>query len=73
MAPGLRVPLRARSSSPVVAPARAALDRRYMTVARLLGTGRVDTLADDMLTFDQLKSILGLDEIMSLRDRLSSG
>ncbi len=33
--------------------------------------GRVDTLADQMLTFDEVKRLLGLPEVLGLRQRLS--
>lgn len=36
----------------------------------LLARGRVDLPADQMMTFDQVKQVLGLDEVMRLRDRL---
>jgi methylisocitrate lyase len=36
----------------------------------LLSDGRVDQAADNMMTFDQVKRLLGLDEILGLRGRL---
>ena len=39
-------------------------------VNTLLDEGRVDTLANEMLTFDQIKQLLGLDEVTALRTKL---
>jgi len=39
-------------------------------VESLETTGRVDQLAEEMMTFESVKELLGLDEILSLRDRL---
>ena len=36
----------------------------------LLTRGRVDLPPDEMMTFEQVKQILGLDEVLGLRDRL---
>lgn len=37
----------------------------------LLANGRVDTLADQMMSFDEVKALLGLDAVLNLRDRLA--
>lgn len=37
----------------------------------LLTRGRVDLPTDQMMTFDQVKQVLGLDEVMRLRERLT--
>jgi 2,3-dimethylmalate lyase len=39
-------------------------------IKALLTRGRVDLPAEEMMTFDQVKHVLGLDEVLGLRDRL---
>jgi 2-methylisocitrate lyase-like PEP mutase family enzyme len=39
-------------------------------IQMLLTRGRVDLPAEEMMTFDQVKQILGLDEVLGIRDRL---
>lgn len=43
----------------------------WKAIACLRETGRIDLPAEDQFTFDEIKSLLGLPEIMSLRERLS--
>jgi 2-methylisocitrate lyase-like PEP mutase family enzyme len=45
----------------------AAMQRLIST---LLTNGKVDSLSGEMMTFAQIKKLLGLDEVLSLRDRL---
>jgi 2-methylisocitrate lyase-like PEP mutase family enzyme len=47
--------------------AGAAIQR---LIQALLTEGRVDHPADDMMTFGQIKQLLGLDEVLELRSRL---
>ena len=42
----------------------------HRLVNTFISEGRVDGLADEMMTFAQIKQLLGLDEVMSLRERL---
>ncbi|MBX3411976.1 MAG: isocitrate lyase/PEP mutase family protein [Pirellulales bacterium] len=53
-----------------VAPllASGAVLRRLAT--ELLSAGRVDHLADKMMTFDEVKQLLGVPELLGLRERL---
>ena len=44
--------------------------RRVIDV--LLTAGRVDGLADEMMSFEQIKQLLGLDEVTALRGKLES-
>jgi 2,3-dimethylmalate lyase len=39
----------------------------------LLTRGRVDLPAEEMMTFDQVKELLGLDDVLGLRERLEQG
>jgi 2-methylisocitrate lyase-like PEP mutase family enzyme len=39
-------------------------------IAALLGEGRADRPGVDMMTFAEVKKVLGLDEVLGLRDRL---
>jgi 2-methylisocitrate lyase-like PEP mutase family enzyme len=42
-------------------------------IQNLLSKGRVDLAQEDMLTFAQVKEVLGLNEVLGWRDRLQSG
>ncbi len=42
-------------------------------IQRFLSTGRADAPADEMLTFAQVKDVLGLPEVLALRDKLDRG
>ncbi len=42
-----------------------------MLIQALLTKGRVDLPAEQMMTFGQVKDVLGLDEVLELRERLS--
>jgi len=50
--------------------AGAAIQR---LIQALLSTGRVDQPGSEMMTFAQIKKVLGLDEVLGLRDKLGSG
>jgi 2-methylisocitrate lyase-like PEP mutase family enzyme len=42
-------------------------------IRSLLSRGRVDRPADEMMTFAQIKQLLGLDEVLGLRDQFQKG
>ncbi|HEX5270719.1 MAG TPA: isocitrate lyase/PEP mutase family protein [Gemmataceae bacterium] len=42
-------------------------------IEALMTTGRCDLPEADMMTFAEVKKVLGLDEVMGLRDRMASG
>jgi 2-methylisocitrate lyase-like PEP mutase family enzyme len=42
-------------------------------IRSLLSRGRVDLPADEMMTFAQIKQVLGLDEVLALRDQFQKG
>ncbi len=50
--------------------AGAAIQRLIKT---LLDRGRVDLPPEEMMTFEQVKNILGLDDVLGLRGRLEQG
>jgi 2-methylisocitrate lyase-like PEP mutase family enzyme len=39
-------------------------------IQALLTTGRVDRATEDMMTFAEIKKVLGLDEVLGLRGKL---
>ena len=39
-------------------------------IGRLLAHGRVDQATDEMLTFGQVKEVLGLEEVLGWRDKV---
>jgi 2-methylisocitrate lyase-like PEP mutase family enzyme len=41
-------------------------------IQALLTTGRVDRASEDMMTFAQIKQVLGLDEVLNLRSKLEN-
>jgi 2-methylisocitrate lyase-like PEP mutase family enzyme len=50
--------------------AGAAIQR---LIQALLSHGRVDPAAVEMMTFAQVKQVLGLEEVLGLRERLQDG
>jgi 2-methylisocitrate lyase-like PEP mutase family enzyme len=48
--------------------------RAMQTLCRTLQTeGRVDTLQDQMMSFEEVKQVLGVERFLSLRDELENG
>jgi len=56
-----------------VAPLLASGAMLRRLAAALLSAGRVDQLADEMMTFDEVKQLLGVPELLGLRERLERG
>ena len=52
-------------------PLAGALAAMQRLIDTLLTRGRVDLPPSEMMTFAQIKQLLGLDEVLGLRDRLA--